>query len=244
VGLKIVMRQQRAIDLLGTRVDYLLNRKLGRRGAGLKIDPDHGLVVNAGVSMPIGEIESFLQSHAAWIIAKLALRDAKRVAVPQFVSGEKLPYLGGEIELQIVPVIGSRRQAFAFTSEALMVTPPPPGTRMAERVTRAYTAAAKAFFTERTQSLCIQHGVLPPKVLTTSAKSRWGSCNSRREMRLNWRLIKARVELIDYVICHELGHLKHMNHSPAFWTEVARMCPDWQRLRRELNDNDYQLRAF
>jgi predicted metal-dependent hydrolase len=78
----------------------------------------------------------------------------------------------------------------------------------------------------------------------SGALARWGSCNSRREVRLAWRLVKARGELIDYVICHELAHLRQMNHSRAFWAEVERQCPDYRRLRAELFATDHLYRAF
>jgi len=80
--------------------------------------------------------------------------------------------------------------------------------------------------------------------MLSSAASRWGSCNSRREVRLAWRLLKARAELIDYVVCHELAHLRHMNHSREFWSEVERLCPDWRRLRDELEAKDHLYRSF
>ena len=66
----------------------------------------------------------------------------------------------------------------------------------------------------------------------------------RREVRLAWRLVKAPPVLIDYVICHELAHLRHMNHSRAFWTEVERQCPGYRELRRQLQETDHLYRAF
>ena len=80
--------------------------------------------------------------------------------------------------------------------------------------------------------------------MLSSANSRWGSCNSRREVRLAWRLVKARPALVDYVVCHELAHLRHMNHSRDFWAEVGRLCPDYGRLRDELEATDHLYRSF
>jgi len=84
----------------------------------------------------------------------------------------------------------------------------------------------------------------PPRVMISSANSRWGSCNSRREVRLSWRLVKAPPALIDYVVCHELAHLRHMNHSREFWAEVGRLCPEYRRLRDELEATDHLYRSF
>jgi predicted metal-dependent hydrolase len=84
----------------------------------------------------------------------------------------------------------------------------------------------------------------PRDVMISSAMARWGSCNSRHEVRLAWRLAKAPPELADYVICHELAHLRHMNHSAAFWAEVERQCPGHRELRKRLFATDHLYRSF
>jgi predicted metal-dependent hydrolase len=96
----------------------------------------------------------------------------------------------------------------------------------------------------RVAELATRASLAVPKLFISSALARWGSCNSRREIRLAWRLLKAPAELVDYVICHELAHLRHMNHSPAFWAEVERQCPDFRRLRAALFATDHLYRAF
>ncbi|HSS28202.1 MAG TPA: M48 family metallopeptidase, partial [Usitatibacter sp.] len=68
--------------------------------------------------------------------------------------------------------------------------------------------------------------------------------NTRREVRLAWRLVKAPADLVDYVICHELAHLRHMNHSTAFWGEVERQCPDYRQRRARLYATDHLYRSF
>jgi len=107
-----------------------------------------------------------------------------------------------------------------------------------------YKRAALEHLTGRTCALALAAGLEPPRVFISSARTRWGSCNARREVRFSWRLVKARPALVDYVTCHELAHLRHMNHSRAFWTEVGRQCPDYRELRRELNETDHLYRAF
>jgi predicted metal-dependent hydrolase len=99
-------------------------------------------------------------------------------------------------------------------------------------------------FAQRAFLFARLHQLTPPQVFLSSANGRWGSCNSRREVRFSWRLIKARPALIDYVVCHELAHLRHMNHSAAFWAEVRRMCPEFETLKKELDRYDHQFRAF
>lgn len=82
-------------------------------------------------------------------------------------------------------------------------------------------------------------GLLPDNVIICDSKAKWGSCDAKRVIKLNWRLTMLPAELRDYVILHELCHLKEMNHSSAFWGEVARCCPDYKHLRRELKEYSF-----
>ncbi len=84
----------------------------------------------------------------------------------------------------------------------------------------------------------------PAGLVLSSARTRWGSCTAEGVIRLNWRLIQVPSAVLDYVIAHELAHLQHMNHSPAFWAETARLCADWQARRRWLRDNGHRLFDF
>jgi predicted metal-dependent hydrolase len=123
-------------------------------------------------------------------------------------------------------------------------SPPADAAVVEKAVVDWYRKQALPHFAQRAFFFARLHGLTPPRVFISSANSRWGSCNSRREVRFSWRLIKARPALIDYVVCHELAHLRHMNHSAAFWQEVERMCPDYRELKAELDANDHRFRAF
>ena len=76
--------------------------------------------------------------------------------------------------------------------------------------------------------------VVPREIKLTSATTQWGSCTVHGVVRLNWQLVKMRLHLIDYVVVHELAHLVEMNHSPAFWSVVESVCPDYKQCRAEL----------
>jgi len=76
--------------------------------------------------------------------------------------------------------------------------------------------------------------VVPPPLSLSAARTRWGSCSTRSGIRLNWRLLHFPLPVIDYVVVHELAHLREMNHSPRFWAIVSGVCPNWQALRVEL----------
>lgn len=87
-------------------------------------------------------------------------------------------------------------------------------------------------------------GLQPRQLFLSSAKSRWGSCTALGDIRLNWRLMQAPPQVIDYVVIHELAHLAELNHSPRFWAIVAAACPDWKTHRLWLKQNGPALFAW
>lgn len=240
-GRKVISRDLRRVALADEHVDYLLVRRRGRRGVGLKVD-ETGLTVSAPATMPVERIEALVRESERWILRKIAEWSARQVPVPDWSDGAMLPFLGEALTLRL----SSQGRAGAQRSGSeLFVTLrslDPDAVRRA--VVRWYRRAANEYFSQRVPQLARAAALAPPRLVVSSARSRWGSCNSRREVRLAWRLAKAPSALVDYVICHELAHLRHMNHSSAFWAEVARQCPDYERMRAELFATDHLYRSF
>jgi predicted metal-dependent hydrolase len=142
-------------------------------------------------------------------------------------------------------VMAGRRAGAEMAGTELLVTVRGEGEEAVRRAVVAwYRRAALVHLAQRAFFFSRLAVLAPPRVMLSSANSRWGSCNSRREVRLAWRLVKARPALVDYVVCHELAHLRHMNHSRDFWAEVGRLCPDFKRLRDELEATDHLYRSF
>ena len=238
---ELVSRDLRRLALGGTELDYVLLRRRGRRGVGLKVDAQ-GLTVSAPATVPVTRIEDYLRKCERWIVKKVAQWDARRVPPASWTDGAALPYLGGTLALRTG--VASRVHVELAVGE-LRVAVRAPGDEAVKRAVVAwYKRAALAHLAERAFTLARVGGLPLPRVFLSSAGARWGSCNSRREIRLAWRLVKAPPALIDYVVCHELAHLRHMNHSPAFWAEVERLCPEHRRLRRELQAADHLYRSF
>jgi len=239
--LELVSRDVRSIALAETNVDYLLVRRRGRRGVGFKVDAN-GLTVNAPATMPLARIEALVRESERWVLRKIAEWRTRRVAPVEWRDGTALPYLGGDLVLRVAE---GPRAAIELGEGVLRATLRSAAPEAVHRAVVAwYKRAALAHLAGRTFTLSRIAGLTPPRVMISPALSRWGSCNARREIRLAWRLIKARSALIDYVICHELAHLRHMNHSPAFWAEVERQCPGHAELRDELFATDHLYRSF
>ncbi len=237
----LVTRDARSLALDAGPIDYVLVRRRGRRGVGLKVD-ETGLTVSAPATMPLARIEAFAREAERWILRKIAEWSARQVPAVAWNDGAPLHFLGESVRLRVAA--GKRSHAELVAGE-LRVTARAGGEDEIRRaVVRWYRRAAHEWLAERTRVLATRAGIAPPEVTISSAMARWGSCNSRREVRLAWRLVKAPLHLVDYVICHELAHLRHMNHSAAFWNEVERQCPDYKRLRAELFATDHLYRSF
>lgn len=238
---ELVSRDVRRLTLGADPVEYVLVRRRGRRGVGLKVDGD-GLTVSAPATMPLARVEALVRESERWVLRKIAEWKSRQVPRVRWEEGAALPYLGSHLVLRVA--LGRRARA-ALVGAELQVTVREPAPDEIRRVVVAwYRRAARDHLGARLLELARSAGLVPPRFLLSSALARWGSCNSRREVRLAWRLLKAPPALVDYVICHELAHLRQMNHSPAFWAEVERQCPDYRRLRSLLFATDHLYRAF
>jgi predicted metal-dependent hydrolase len=238
---ELVSRDLRRLELGGGGVDYVLVRRRGRRGVGLKVD-ENGLTVSAPSTMPLTHIESLVRESERWVLRKVAEWRTRRATPIAWIDGTRLPLLGGALVLRLRE--GARARAARVADELRVTARAGDAVAIRNAVVRWYKGAAADHLGSRVPELAAAAALPAPRVIVSSALSRWGSCNSRREVRLAWRLVKAPMPLVDYVICHELAHLRHMNHSSAFWAEVARQYPGYRRLRDELCATDHLYRTF
>ena len=228
------------MDLADGTLDYVLVRRRGRRGVGLKVD-ESGLTVSAPLTMPLAQVESAVRESERWILKKVAEWRHKQVPSVSWAEGARLPFLGGGLSLRL---FHGRSGAVREGAEMWVRTPAGTEVQVARAVVAWYKREAKEYLAARLAFLAERARLAAPRFILSSAVGRWGSCNTRREIRLTWRLMKAPPELVDYVICHELAHLREMNHSAAFWAEVERQCPDYRALRDRLHETDHLYRSF
>jgi predicted metal-dependent hydrolase len=238
---KLVSRDLRSLVLGADPLEYVLVRRRGRRGVGLKVD-ENGLTVSAPSTMPLSHVEAVVLQSERWVLRKIAEWSERRVPPISWRDGAALPYLGSELVLRLA--CGARMRAERVSGELHVTVREAHDPEVRRAVVAWYKRIAREHLHGRLTALAAHAGFAAPRFFLSSALSRWGSCNSRREIRLAWRLLKAPPELVDYVICHELAHLRHMNHSSAFWAEVERQCPDYRRLRAALFATDHLYRAF
>ena len=238
------MSEQRLLLIApGSHVSYRLKLSARRRTVGMRVD-EHGLTVNAPSRIGKQSLERMLQERADWIITKLGEWQARQTPKIEWSDGERLLFLGNEIELCLMRDIRSRRVELSAGRLQLALPQPEVPETVARKVMQWYRREALSDFTRRVELLTTRLAVPQPTVCLSSAKTRWGSCNSKGEIRLNWRLIQAPPHIIHYVAAHELAHLKEMNHSPRFWAVVGRMCPDYKQAREELKAISARLHAI
>ncbi len=216
----------------GEQLSYQLERRQ-RRTVGLKITPD-GLVVHAPKRISQSLLDSLIAQKADWIQKKLSAVDQNKLPPLQWQDGEQLLLLGNTVTLAVMHDTRSRAVNHLPGLLELAMPNHSDGQAIARKVLQWYKKQALTDFSRRLEIFSTRLGVTLPKLLLSNARTRWGSCNSKREVRLNWRLLQAPPHLINYVICHELAHLKEMNHSARFWAVVASLYPDYKAAEKEL----------
>jgi predicted metal-dependent hydrolase len=220
-----------------------------RKTIGFMVGPD-GLVVRAPRWTPLGEVDAALREKAPWILRKLQetqeRQQRQESARIVWCDGTTLPVLGDTVVVQLDPAHGFKgkgAQLVEPTSDdsvrTLHVGLPHTATpdQIKDSVQAWLMRHAKAHFTARLDHFAPQLQVRWASLRLSNASTRWGSAKSDGSIRLNWRLIHFSPAVVDYVVAHELSHLREMNHSPRFWDAVRTVVPDYASLRGQLKDD-------
>jgi predicted metal-dependent hydrolase len=224
--------------------DHILEYRLlrsKRRSIGFLIDDD-GLRITAPRWVTVIEIENAIREKQRWIFSKLnerRERSAHRLQPQmQWRDGATLPYLGADITLR---VIAAQAAGIAYDADTLELTvslPPDAGEQqLKDRVQGWLQSEARQLFAERLPVYAEKLAVTFRQFTLSSATTQWGSCTADGRIRLNWRLIHFALAQIDYVIAHELAHLREMNHSPRFWATVQSVFPEFEAAKKALRDH-------
>ena len=195
------------------------------------------------------QAEEMVRQKARWILSKLDVAPAKP-QVPTFLSGERLPYRGGELTLWVQAVVSTPTGLPEVTRERQRLKVAVPlGLDEATRGQRI-EAALIIWYGHRAGEHVEEHLTrwLPalgngtiPTVRIRNQKRRWGSCSHTGNLRFNWRLAMLEPALTEYVVVHELAHLTHRNHSAVFWDLLSTAMPDAQQRRKTLREEGRRL---
>jgi len=246
-------RANRLVRLRGSEVAYEFQRGK-RRTIGLSVGIE-GLSVRAPRWTTLAEVDATLHEKAGWVLARLAESRERAGQLAQartpWADGVVIQLLGEPLRVVLDPAHG-------FTQKGAVFEPGADGTAATLRLGLAHSAGAaqirdaaqawlmkhaSAVFAERLDHFAPVVGVRWTRLRLSSAGTRWGSASADGSIRLNWRLIHLSMDMIDYVVVHELSHLRHMDHSPQFWDVVASVLPDHRQRRSALKSAALPLDA-
>jgi predicted metal-dependent hydrolase len=219
------------------KIDKLIRSK--RRTIALIIERDGSFTVRAPMRAPRVAIETFIQQKADWITRtrdKMKSTPREPTMGKEYTDGEKFLFLGSSFDLKLV---GYQKHSLHFDSGFTI--------RRAAQIkgeqvfTRWYRERALEIISERVKQYAQQYNFTPKQVKISSAKTRWGSCSSNGTLNFTWRLVMAPLDVIDYVVAHELVHLRVKNHSSKFWKEVEAIYPEYKKQRKWLKENGGKL---
>jgi predicted metal-dependent hydrolase len=227
---KVTSAAEGCIELGNRHVTYILRRSPRRRSIALLID-ERGLRVAAPFAAPQQAIDDLLREHATWVLRKVGDWEQKRPPLRSWIAGEQIMYVGQPLMLAVEPGV----EAPQIAGSSLLVGPPALTPKSIEgRVRTWLKRQALNLYSHRCAEYSAQLGLSTPILRLSNARTRWGSCHASGRISMNWRLIQAPQEWIDYVAAHEVAHLRQMNHSAAFWRTVAMLVPDYAERRAAL----------
>lgn len=219
------------LELNGEIVAYLLKRS-HRKSFGLTVDTA-GLHVAAPMRAPVSMVEAFIREHGKWVLRKLREWSRYRDTLPQpWRVGDDLPFLGAPLPTRFEPALTGARRAGGLLE--IGATPD-------NALQLWLRSEALPLFSGRVSHYAPRLGVDLPRLSLSNAQTRWGTCSETGRVSLNWRLVHFRLDVIDYVVVHELAHLIEMNHSRHFWALVGSELPDYASAKAELRARAREL---
>jgi predicted metal-dependent hydrolase len=217
------------------RLCFVRNRRARRYILRLRPDGAARVTIPRGGSQ--AEANRFAERNVAWLEQQL-LRQAMRPRRPEtWSAGTEILFRGECVRLEL----GGDGEAGLVRFGAEVVRTPDSTGDLRPIIERHLRKLAARELPVRVLELAAQHGLPVQRVTVRNQRSRWGSCSRRGTVSLNWRLVQAPGFVRDYIVLHELAHLKEMNHSKRFWSEVARLCPDFPEAERWLKQHSSLL---
>ena len=218
----------------------LIRSKRRRKTISLQIKEEGRIVIYVPYHTPKWEIEKFIEEKESWIIGKMSEREKRTKEVEKtFLPGEKFLYLGEGYPLEIQE--SSNRGAPLTLAFGKFILSHDRIGEARDLFCHWYKKEAKEKITERVDHYGNRFQLLPEGIKITSARSRWGSCSRDNRLSFSWRIIMASLTIIDYVLIHELVHIREKNHSQKFWNYLESVLPDYRKHRSWLRENGHLL---
>lgn len=232
------------ITISGIRVPYTVRRNPRARRLWIRVEDEEGLVVILPKGRKTGIVSKIIREHKEWVLKAIEKREERlRNAPPRLGEGRSLVYRGRTMDLRVrnnpcvVPVI-------KFRGDKLSVTMPENSEKSLREVLSDWMKErALLIFSRRVEYFCAKLGLRYGTIQVKNQKTRWGSCSSKGNLSFNWRLLLAPPDVLDYLVIHEVSHLKYPDHSHRFWSLVKSLCPGYRRHQLWLKENGLSLRT-
>lgn len=222
---------------IGVKIDRLTRSK--RKTVALEVNLEGKLIVRVPANATDRQVEDLIREKGSWIRAKQAKALRLRMENParKFLPGEHFLYLG--VSYPVV-IVSDQKQPLILDDDAFYLVENC-FQQSKDIFERWYRAHARQVISERAGMLARQNGFKFSELRVTGAKTRWGSCGSKGALNFSWRIIMAPLEIVDYIVVHEMVHLKHRSHSCEFWRRVAEIEPDYTKHIDWLKENGHLL---
>ena len=219
---------------------YTIQRSDKRRKLTITVERDRSVVVHAPKGTSEEKIEQIVTSKRQWIYEKIGhpqkYHDLPHAPGKEIVSGESALYLGRQYRIEVVK---TDLNGIKFAQRFLI--PDMQTSKQAEALRQWYISKAKEKIVPRVKHYALQLGVEVAEVKIVDNHFRWGSCTLKDNVNFSWRLIKAPMFVIDYIIVHELAHFIEANHTPRFWNIVRAQTPTMDKAKAWLKENGQLL---
>lgn len=229
--------------IIGAGFTASIQRSTRRRSVAIKV-LQGGVVIMAPQRLSIQRLQSMVDGKSDWIRTKLEQQSRFPAAKPKhYIEGDIFTYRGADYSLRLInnplPLVVLTDTDIIVSTYRIRHSDTVTGIK--RRLETWYRQQAQTVIAERVAHYAQQMDVRPASIATRTYKSRWGSCNTRGDLSFNWKLIIAPSEILDYVVVHELAHIRQHNHSPAFWHEVACILPEFKAAKLWLKQHGHQL---
>lgn len=242
------MRKNDSIKACGRTINYEIVYSKKRRKAAIVVRPDLKVEFRAPQGLSREAIRDMVHKKAGWVWEKLDWFEANRLLSQEkrYADGEKYLYLGTEYPLKILPVEGIKKPSVSFDGSEINILIPESVSKelkpalVKKAVWNFYSGCAELEVGRFLKAYSEKLKINPPAFKVKHQKRRWGSCSACNVLRINFQLIMAPPEQLEYVVVHELCHVKEKNHSASFWKLVGELMPDYHVHRKSLKKDGWK----
>jgi predicted metal-dependent hydrolase len=232
------------ITLNGRNINYTLKRSQRASYARLEIKRDGSLTVVIPKSYDMDRLQDLLREKQRWILRKLAEYEKARPRYAErcLEDGDTVPYLGRELSV-VIQRSAANSGSVRLERDRLIVNPGSNNSDIGMPLERWYRERAAGLLRIMADEISAGIGVKYRRLTIRGQRTRWGSCSHKGNLSFNWKLMMAPEAVIEYVVTHEVAHLKEMNHTRRFWKLVEKHCPRWREHRKWLKEHEAELAA-